>query len=150
MKPRVYLDTTVPSALLDERTPDRCQLTMRFWHERLPEYSPIISVIVQAEIRETRDPEKRGKLEELVAGFTVLPFSDEADILSREYLKRGVFPEKYLSDAVHVATAVVHGLSYLVSWNYKHLVKVNTRREVNLVNALMNFGQIEITVPPEL
>ena len=42
------------------------------------------------------------------------------------------------------------GYEYFASWNFKHLVKVGTRREVNLVNALEGYEQIEIIVPPEL
>ncbi len=66
------------------------------------------------------------------------------------YIKRGIFPEKYTSDANHIAIAVVSGIDYFASWNFKHLVKVNTRREVNLVNALLGYQQIEIIAPPEL
>ena len=35
-------------------------------------------------------------------------------------------------------------------WNFSHLVKVRTRREVNLVNALEGYGPVEIVAPPEL
>ena len=54
------------------------------------------------------------------------------------------------SDANHVAVAVVNGIQYLASWNFRHLVKIATRRLVNLVNALVGYGQIEIVAPPEL
>jgi len=36
------------------------------------------------------------------------------------------------------------------SWNFHHLVKLRTRREVNLVNALKGYTPIEILAPPEL
>jgi len=150
MRTMLYLDTTVPSALLDERAPDRRQLTERFWREGLQRYLPVVSTVVLAEIRDTPDDLKRARMEELVAGFGVLPFSDEADNLAREYVKRGAFLEKHISDAIHVAIAVVNDVTYLASWNFKHLVKVNTRREVNLVNSIMGYGQIEIVAPPEL
>jgi len=52
--------------------------------------------------------------------------------------------------ANHVAIAVTNGIGYFCSWNFTHLVKVNTRREVNLINALKGYGQIEIIAPPEL
>jgi len=51
---------------------------------------------------------------------------------------------------VHIAIAVVNDVDYLISWNFKHLVKVNTRRIVNLTNILLGFNQIEIIAPPEL
>ncbi len=31
LKSRIYLDTSVPSAYFDERTPERQQLTREFW-----------------------------------------------------------------------------------------------------------------------
>ena len=77
--------------------------------------------------------------------FGVLVFDEEADTLAQEYVRRGVFPEKYIDDANHVAIAVTNGIEYFCSWNFTHLVKVNTRREVNL-NAkimLMNFGVLK-------
>jgi hypothetical protein len=89
-------------------------------------------------------------MEILVEGVSVLNLDEEATILAQEYIDREIFPEKYRSDANHVAVAVINGIGYLCSWNFTHLVKVNTRREVNLVNALKGYGQIEIIAPPEL
>lgn len=147
---RVYLDTTVPSAYYDDRAPDRQRLTQEFWQGRCLEMDAVISTITLLEIRNTPNEDKRQKMEALVRNLTVLSFSNEADNLAQEYVRRGVFPKKYTSDANHVAIAVVHGIGYLASWNFRHLVKVNTRREVNLVNALEGYNPIEIVAPPEL
>jgi hypothetical protein len=149
-KPRVYLDTTIPSAFLDERAPDRKRLTEQFWDERLPAYEPVISTIVLKEIQDTPDSDKSARMERMVASFDILEFDEEARALAREYVSRGIFTEKYESDANHVAVAVVNGIGFFASWNFSHLVKVSTRREVNLVNALLGYGVIEIVAPPEL
>jgi hypothetical protein len=149
-KVKVYLDTTVSSAYYDDRAPDRKRLTRLFWAERLPDFEPVISNIVLSEIRDTPDEEKRRKMEELVQGFEALVFDEEADELAREYVGRGVFPEKYASDANHIAIAVVNRIEYFVSWNFKHIVKVSTRRAVNLINTLRGYEVIEIVAPPEL
>ena len=150
LQSKVYLDTTVPSAYYDPRTPDRLRLTQQFWNERLQDFEGVISTIVLREIKDTPDPEKRGRMEELVKNLEVLEFNVEADELAQEYVGRGVFPEKYTSDANHVAIAVIHGIGYFVSWNFTHLVKVKTRREINLINALNGYNPIEIIAPPEL
>ena len=150
IKSKVYLDTTVPSAYHDDRTPDRQRLTKQFWTERLPDFECVISTIVLIEINDTPDPERRDNIEGLIDDFEVLEFGEEAYELAQEYVERGIFPEKYTSDANHVAIAVVNGIGYFASWNFKHLVRVNTRREVNLVNALLGYQQIEIIAPPEL
>jgi len=150
IKPKLYLDTTVPSAYYDMRAPDRQRLTRQFWSKRLSDFETMILTIVLSEIRDTPNVEMRKRIGELVKGLAILESSEEADNLAQEYVKRGIFPEKQMSDANHVAIAVVNGIGYFASWNFKHLVKVNTRREVNLVNALMGFGPIEIVAPPEL
>ena len=85
-----------------------------------------------------------------MSGFSVLTFGAEDDALAQDYVMRGIFPEKYTSDANHVAITVVNGIEYFASWNFRHLVRVSTRREVNLVNALKGYGPIEIVAPPEL
>jgi hypothetical protein len=70
--------------------------------------------------------------------------------LARAYIKHGVFPEKYIDDALHVAIASFNQISYIVSWNFEHLVKVKTGRVVNSVNILEGFREIEIVSPQEL
>lgn len=149
-KIQVYLDTTVPSAYLDDRVPYRQQLTQQCWNGRLQGFHLVISTLVKKEIDDTPDMEKRKQLQRLVQGFEVLSIDEEANRLAQEYIQRDVFPAKYESDANHVAIAVVNGVDYLLSWNFRHLVKVGTRREVNLVNAIAGYGQIEIIAPPEL
>ena len=43
------------------------------------------------------------------------------------------FSDKYFDDALHIAIASVHRIDYLLSWNFKHIVKVRTRKLVSLV-----------------
>ena len=146
----MYLDTTVISAYFDARTIERQRLTQQLWNERLHAFEPVISNIVLREIWDTPIVEKRAAMGHLVNPYHVLPFTNEAEALSQEYVRRGIFPEKYSTDADHVAIAVVHGVIFFSSWNYKHLVKIATRREINLLNALWGYGPIEIVTPPEL
>jgi len=149
-RPRVYLDPTVPTAYYDDRAPLWQELTRSFWSERLPELEPVISTLVQDEIRNTPDAERRAKLEALVGEFSVLKLDKEADGLARDYIQRGIFCEEDAPDARHVAVAVVNGIAYLASWKFRNLVRVRTRRMVNLANALLEYGPIEITAPPAL
>ena len=135
----IYLDTTVPSAYFDNRAPDRMNLTREFWKKRLQNFDCVISNIVISEIKDIPIESKRNKMENLVKKFKKLNYNEEAEILTQEYIKRGVFPEKYISDARHVALAVINRINYFLSWNYKHIVKIKTRREVNLINSLMGY-----------
>ncbi len=149
-KEKVYLDTTVPSVYYDTRTPERQRLTVQFWHDSLSEFQGVVSSIVLQEIRDTPNSERRAQMENLVKGLEELTFDEEANVLAQEYMRNGVFPEKYASDANHVAIAVTNNIGYFCSWNFRHMVKVKTRREVNRINELRGYGTIEIIAPPEL
>ena len=149
-KATVYLDTTVPSAYFDDRAPDRMRLTQVFWLNADSRFSMVISEIVLAEIEATRNKKLRADMLGLLADIERIEVDQETQMLAQEYVDKKVFPERYFSDGLHVAVAVVHQIEYLVSWNFSHLVKVNTRREVNLINALKGYGPVEIVAPPEL
>ena len=92
----------------------------------------------------------REKMAQMTKDFKVLPITEEAEYLADEYIIEGVFPERYRNDALHISVATVHGIMYLLSWNFKHMVKVRTRKVVNLVNELQGYPSIEILAPPEL
>ena len=85
-----------------------------------------------------------------ISGFEFLGIPEEVKNLADEYVRRTIFPEHYKTDAIHVAVAVVNDIDFLISWNFKHLVKVKTRRMVNLVNVVLGYPAIEIIAPPEL
>lgn len=148
MKPCIYLDTTIISALFDARTPERKMYTELFW-DKLPEYEVYISDLVIDEINGASDL-LRSKMLETVHSFVKLPVSKTAETLAGMYVENGIFPVKYFDDALHVALAAVNKISIVASWNFTHLVKVKTRRLVALVNAVQNFDPAEIVSPPEL
>jgi predicted nucleic acid-binding protein len=144
----LYLDTSVISALFDERTPERMAQTRRTWEE-LSTYDVYISNAVISELSNATE-EVREKFLDIVAEFTVLEATEEAYLLATEYVDKGIFPKKYFDDAMHVAIAATNGITVLLSWNFTHLVKVKTRRMVALVNTDRDYLPIEIIAPPEL
>ena len=149
-KPRLYLDTSVASAYFDTRAPDRQRHTRQFWSEDLPRFEALISDLVLQEVERLPDSGRRAEVAGLLSGMEALPITHEAQELAREYVKSDIVAVRYMADALHVAVAVTHGVSYMASWNFKHLVRVATRRQVNLVNAHLGYGPIEILAPPEL
>jgi hypothetical protein len=66
------------------------------------------------------------------------------------YVAQGIFPQKYYDDALHVAVASVNQMSILLSWNFRYLVKLKTRRMASLVNVQEDYMPVEIISPPEL
>ncbi|MGC8927775.1 MAG: PIN domain-containing protein [Myxococcota bacterium] len=110
----IYLDTSVISALFDERKADRMFWTQEFWRF-IKEFEIYISDLVIAEIQETPDPELRRKMLEAVKGFNILEFNEEAEWLGREYVAYGAIPERYRRDAFHLSIATVSGIDIILS-----------------------------------
>ena len=149
-KESLYLDTSVPSAYYDKRAKERKDATIKFWKEVLPHYQVYVSEITVKELDDTKDENLRKRLRRLITGFKILKSNKKIKDLARVYIERGVFSERYVDDALHVAITSFYEISYLVSWNFVHLVKVKTRKWVNSVNTLEGFTEIEIVSPQEL
>lgn len=149
MRLRIYLDTSVVSAYVDERLPERRQATLEFWN-RLRDYEVAISELTVLEIHATGDARFRAEMMRLVSSFCVLRIEEEARGLAHEYVQRGVFSPGTTEDAVHVAVAVVSRQDILVSWNFRHLVNRRRRALINEINILMGYPTIEILAPPEV
>jgi predicted nucleic acid-binding protein len=146
----VYLDTSVVSAYYDNKAKERQEATIKFWKEILPLYQVYISEVTVKEIDATRKVVLRRKIKRLIREFRVLKLDAKIRALADAYVQEGVFPEKYIDDSLHVAAASFYKISYLVSWNFEHLVKVKTRKLVNSVNTLKGLNEIEIVSPQEL
>ncbi|MBI5091622.1 MAG: PIN domain-containing protein [Candidatus Hydrogenedentes bacterium] len=121
MKSRVYVDTSVLSALYDARQPDRQFLTREFW-ERREQFELGSSRLCEDELRHATDEQLRNNVLQLLQELSLVDVSDEARLLAQSYVARGAFSSAMLNDATHVATAVLNRFEILVSWNFRHLV----------------------------
>jgi len=118
--------------------------------DKLNNFHIYISPVTLSELESTPDDDLREKLEETVMGHMVLPVTEEIKLLAMEYIKHSVIPEKYEEDAYHIAIAVINKMDYLLSWNFKHLVREKTRKIVEKVNMMNNLRMIDILTPAEL
>jgi hypothetical protein len=66
------------------------------------------------------------------------------------YVSAGVIPAKYATDAFHIATATVAGLDYIISLNFKHIVKHKTIFETEVINTREGFKRVFIHTPAEV
>ena len=145
-KLKIYLETSVVSALFDERQPERKRLTETFWQE-LERYEPYISTLVQKELSDHPKERIRREMLDMVSLYPVLNASEGAGTLAQAYLKAGVIPDTHTEDAIHLATATLYNMDILVSWNYKHIVKLETVKKIQSLNVLQGYRPIDIVTP---
>lgn len=146
---KIYLDTSVFSALFDERNPERQALTKDFFSV-LNRYEVYISDLTIIEIEKTPDEILQDKMKEKIKENKVLTSDDNVQRLAEEYIKFEAVSEKYFADAFHIAVAVVNDLDIIVSWNFRHIVRRKTKDIVSMVNTKNNMKHIEIVTPAEL
>lgn len=63
----------------------------------------------------------------------------ESRTLFSEYMAARIVPAQYQNDLRHVAVATVARVDALVSWNFRHLVNLRTRRAVHAVNVRLGY-----------
>ena len=143
---KIYLETSVIAAYLDRGESLRRDLTIRWWEHELNQYEAFVSPLVSRELERTREPYRKSYLK-LIEGLPWLNITEETAILAEGYVSRGIFPRKFLGDALHVALASFHKVDYLVTWNFGHLANVHRQARVKLFNTAAGFFVPEIVTP---
>ena len=77
-------------------------------------------------------------------------FTSEAEELAEQYIAGGVIGASMRLDARHIATATVHRVDVLVSWNFKHIVNLPRIHGYNSVNLRLGYPMLEIRSPREV
>lgn len=150
---RLYLETSVWSYVTAFRFPERQRATLRLLEQAAEDKVEIfISDLVAAEILDTPN---RKKLDQFLKTLerhkpVTLDATEESDLLAEEYIQRGIVPREARDDAAHVAIATVHGLDAVVSWNLRHIVRLETRRGINGCNRMLGYREIDLCTPEEV
>jgi predicted nucleic acid-binding protein len=149
---RIYIDTSVINGLYAEDVIWIKQITKNFFKSAKNRYKLYISDIVADEIKRTPDVSKRRKLLDIVKRYGCIELirTQEAEKLANKYIVRKIIPHKYRADALHIAIASVHRIPVLVSWNFKHIVRLKTRIGINYINKKYGYIQMNICSPEEV
>ncbi len=79
-----------------------------------------------------------------------VPLTVEIDVLAKAYVLAGVIGERWFEDCTHVAAATIARADAIVSWNFKHIVRLDRIKGYNEVNQAMGYGTITIASPREV
>ena len=154
MKPRLYLETTIPSYLVARRSRDlrlaaNQETTEEWWETQRQSYDLYISQFVRTEI-ERGDAGAAANRVALLQGIPVLPELDSARHLAEAIVAAGLIPFQAALDAAHIATATVHAMDYLLTWNCKHIHNVATLRRIERLCEQLGYNCPIICTPDDL
>ena len=137
MKPRLYLETTIPSYLVARRSRDAIihgqqAATHQWWEHQRNDYDVFVSEFVDIEAG-------RGDAEMAIAraaamqGLPRLAATEEVRELAAEILNTGLIPAKAEVDASHIAIAAVHRMDILLTWNCTHIHNIAISRQIERI-----------------
>lgn len=151
-KLKLYFDTSIFNFALADDVPKEKEVTLKLFDEvRNGKYEVYVSEVVIREANRASE-EKAKSLIDLINEVVSeeLYVNDEVQELAKRYVTEGIIPERYEDDALHIAVASVNNLDAIISWNFAHIVKLKTKKEVVGVNAISGFKEIEIYSPWEV
>jgi hypothetical protein len=70
--------------------------------------------------------------------------------LAEALVRRGPLPAKAEVDALHIATATVHGIEYLLTWNCTHIANARMRSRIEALCRAAGFEPPILCTPEEL
>ena len=154
MKPRLYLETTIPSYLVARRSVQARisadqQTTQEWWDFRRAEYDVFISELVLDESASGEPVMAAARLEKL-AGLPQLDQTRAVDLLAQRIIERGIIPLSAAPDATHIALAAVHAMNFLLTWNCKHIANAFHRRRLETLCRETGFECPLICTPAAL
>ena len=150
----VYLETTFVSYLVAVPARDLVvaahqQVTRDWWERRRNRFRCVVSSVVIEEVS-LGDPSEVEKRLDIVRPLDVLGASTDAEDLTQAIMDAGVFPERAVRDAAHIAVAAAHGVQYMLTWNCRHLANAQISRRVRKVCDAQGFEMPQICTPEEL
>ena len=132
----VYLETSFVSACVTNRTDPaslyRKEVSLEWWATQSHRHQLYISAEVLAELSQPGFPCAEEALSQ-VEQVPLLAMNEEVQGLAILLVRAKVMPSPVAGDALHVAVASVHGMSYMLSWNVRHLANPSKLTHLRVV-----------------
>ena len=125
------------------------QITRDWWDQRRQLYELYISAFV---LDEAGQGDATAAAERLAAirECRVLAYPTEAEALTRALLASRLIPAKAAADAAHIATAAVHGMDFLLTWNCRHIANAAIVEKLRAICTREGHSAPVICTPHEL
>ena len=152
-KPRVYVETTIPSFYHETRTaPDivaRRRWTSQWWSGAPERYELVTSSPVLDEL--AGGPRERiAERLTLVRELPLLAVEPGIGEILQAYLRHKLMPADPAGDALHLALASYHKCDFLVTWNCRNLANANKFEHIRRVNTMLGLFVPILATPLEL
>lgn len=154
MKPRIYIETSIPSYLTarpsnDIRAMANQNTTIEWWENRKSAFELYVSEFVIAESSQG-NPDAAARRMAAIEDIPELDVTQEVQDLAKALIVNGPIPNQAEIDAYHIAVATVNGMDYLLTWNCTHIANAVMRPKVEAVCRSHGYEPPIICTPQEL
>ena len=126
------------------------QKTTKLWWSTAPHrFDLFVSQLVVRECSEG-DPEAITDRLNSIDGIPVLPLTSDAESLADALCREHAIPGSHPNDALQIALAATHGVQYLVSWNFRHIVNASLRPAIEGICYAAEYDPPILCTPEEL
>jgi hypothetical protein len=103
------------------------------------------------ELEAAQEP-KRSKMLALIEKFsiTVIPITDETNQLADCHVAEKIIPTRFRLDGAHIAIASIHGLDYVLLYNFQHINRAKTKLMTERINRVCGYETILICTAKEV
>ncbi len=144
---RIYVDTSVFGGCFDEEFTEWSTAIMEdFRHCR---FQCVVSDVTAAEVAMAPEP-IRELFDDMLPEAESLEVTSEALELLSAYESHGILGTRFRNDMLHIALATVGEVDVVVSWNFKHIVRLEKIRLFNAVNLELGYKALSIYSPREV
>ncbi len=147
---KLYLDTSVISAHFDLQKPVRQLITQKWIENDSSNYSLYISTLVLEEINRTSNDQLKSNMLGFIDSYNIIILDINKKITELASQYRKAILKNEIADTIHIATASYYKLDAIVSWNFKHIVNLNTISVIHKLNQKNNFNIVEILTLEQL
>jgi predicted nucleic acid-binding protein len=154
VKKKVYLETSIISYLTAKPSRNILSaawqsITNEWWDKQRNYFDIFISELVKEEAKQGDPDAARVRMEKIYM-IPLLILNDDVVLLAEKLIYQNAMPKKAVDDAVHIAISAVHGIDYLLTWNFRHIDNAEKKPIIRSVCISNGYECPEICTPQEL
>jgi len=149
-----YIETTVIGNIAGRLHPNpdiswRQRITREWWSSATERYRIVTSKLTLDECSDG-DPTAAAERLEILVGIPLLDESADAEALAGLLIRRLAVPASEPRDALHIATAAVNGVQFIVTWNFTHILNPHLQAKIADSCREAGFNPPVICTPEQL
>lgn len=149
----VYIETSVVSHATARLSNDPAVFVLQqqardWWVKERPKYTLVTSQLVLDEAS-LGDPAAAVERLKLLAEIPLISIDQRVEAVAEELIARSLMPAKARLDALHVASAAVGSVQFLLTQNCRHIANAHTLRRVYRTLNDLGYPGLLICTPAE-